>query len=220
MTAPPAELTFTADAAAVVPRTRAARVAKRTVDIGGALGLVVLTSWLMLLIALAIRLDSPGPALFRQRRIGRDGQPFRFVKFRTMAQDAEALGDQLRERSRDPHWLLLDHDPRITRLGRVLRRTSLDELPQLWHVLTGHMSLVGPRALSEADYVHVPTWGARRFLVAPGLTGLWQVEGRTRIGFEGMIHLDCRYVDTWSLRTDLILLLRTVPALITARGAN
>jgi lipopolysaccharide/colanic/teichoic acid biosynthesis glycosyltransferase len=220
MSARPAEVAARTDTSDEVPPTGAARIAKRTIDVVGALVLLVLLSWLILLIALAVRLNSPGPALFRQRRIGRDGQPFEFVKFRTMARDAEAMQAQLRGQSRDPHWLLLDHDPRVTRLGRVLRRTSLDELPQLWLVLRGDMSLVGPRALSEDDFLQVPPWGFRRFAVSPGLTGLWQVEGRTYVSFAEMIRLDCRYVDTWSLRNDLILLMRTVPALLTARGAN
>lgn len=198
----------------------AARAVKRMMDVAGALLLLILLTWAMLLIAVAIRLDSPGPALFRQRRIGRSGRAFQLVKFRTMVEGAERMADELREQSRDPHWLLLDDDPRITRLGHVLRRTSLDELPELWNVLRGQMSLVGPRPLSEEDQRYVPSWGRGRFDVAPGLTGLWQVEGRTRIGFEDMIRLDCRYVRCWSLRSDLILLVRTVPAVLTARGAN
>jgi lipopolysaccharide/colanic/teichoic acid biosynthesis glycosyltransferase len=201
-------------------RTRVAAIAKRALDVCGALVLLVLLTWLLLLIALVIRFDSRGPVLFRQRRIGRDGRPFELVKFRTMVENAEAMADGLRERSQDPHWLLLDEDPRVTRVGRILRRTSLDELPELWHVLWGRMSLVGPRPLSEDDQRNVPSWGGSRSEVLPGLTGLWQVRGRTRISFEDMIRLDCLYVENWSLRTDLMLLVRTVPALLTARGAN
>jgi lipopolysaccharide/colanic/teichoic acid biosynthesis glycosyltransferase len=195
-------------------------MAKRTLDVCGALILLVLVSWLFLLIALAIRLDSRGPALFRQRRIGRDGRRFELVKFRTMVENAEAMAAGLRERSRDPNWLLLDDDPRVTRVGRILRRTSLDELPELWHVLWGQMSLVGPRPLSEEDQRNVPSWGGSRSEVPPGLTGLWQVKGRTMISFEDMVRLDCLYVKNWTLRRDLMLLMRTVPALLTARGAN
>jgi lipopolysaccharide/colanic/teichoic acid biosynthesis glycosyltransferase len=201
-------------------RSRAAAMAKRGLDVCGALVLLVLLTPLLLLIALVIRLDSRGPVLFRQRRIGRDGRPFELSKFRTMVVNAEAMADGLRERSQDPHWLLLDEDPRVTRVGRILRRTSLDELPELWHVLWGRMSLVGPRPLSEKDQRNVPSWGSSRSEVLPGLTGLWQVRGRTRISFEDMIRLDCLYVQNWSLRTDLMLLVRTVPALLTARGAN
>jgi lipopolysaccharide/colanic/teichoic acid biosynthesis glycosyltransferase len=201
-------------------RTRAAARAKRALDVCGALILLVLLSWLFGLIALAIRLDSRGPALFRQRRIGRDGRPFELVKFRTMVENAETMVDSLRERSRDPNWLLLDDDPRVTRVGRILRRTSLDELPEFWHVLWGQMSLVGPRPLSEQDQRNVPSWGGSRSEVPPGLTGLWQVTGRTMISFEDMVRLDCLYVKNWTLRRDLMLLVRTVPALLTARGAN
>jgi lipopolysaccharide/colanic/teichoic acid biosynthesis glycosyltransferase len=201
-------------------RTRTAARAKRALDVCGALILLVLLSWLFGLIALAIRLDSRGPALFRQRRIGRDGRPFELVKFRTMVENAEAMVDSLRERSRDPNWLLLDDDPRVTRVGRILRRTSLDELPEFWHVLRGQMSLVGPRPLSEQDQRNVPSWGGSRSEVPPGLTGLWQVTGRTTISFEDMVRLDCLYVKNWTLRRDLMLLVRTVPALLTARGAN
>jgi lipopolysaccharide/colanic/teichoic acid biosynthesis glycosyltransferase len=193
---------------------------KRAIDVGGALALLILLSWLLLAIALAIRLDSRGPVLFRQRRIGRDGRPFELVKFRTMVEDAETMAGRLRGRSQDPHWLLLDDDPRITRFGRFLRRASLDELPELWHVVRGQMSLVGPRPLTEEDQRHVPSWGSSRSRVLPGLTGLWQVKGRTRISFEDMVRLDCLYVQNWSLRQDIVLLLRTVPAVLTTRGAN
>jgi lipopolysaccharide/colanic/teichoic acid biosynthesis glycosyltransferase len=204
----------------VVPAARVARVTKRALDLTGAVVLLVLMSWAMLLVALAIRLDSRGPVFFRQRRIGRGGRKFRLVKFRTMVAGAEAMDRELRERSQDPHWLLLADDPRVTRVGRVLRRTSLDELPELWNVIRGHMSLVGPRPLSEQDDACVPSWGRRRFDVYPGVTGLWQVEGRTHISFEDMIRLDCRYVRTWSFWGDLVLLARTVPAVLTGRGAN
>jgi lipopolysaccharide/colanic/teichoic acid biosynthesis glycosyltransferase len=201
-------------------RTWRAAVAKRALDICGALALLVLVSWLLLLIAVAIRLDSRGPILFRQRRIGRDGRPFELMKFRTMVPNADAMAEALRERSRDPNWLLLDDDPRITRVGRILRRLSLDELPEFWHVLRGQMSLVGPRPLSEVDQRNIPSWGSPRSNVQPGLTGLWQVSGRTEISFEDMVRLDCLYVQTWSLRADLMLLLQTVPAVLTGRGAN
>jgi lipopolysaccharide/colanic/teichoic acid biosynthesis glycosyltransferase len=197
-----------------------AAIAKRALDICGAFLLLVLVSWLLLLVAVAIRLDSRGPVFFRQRRIGRNRRPFDLIKFRTMVPNADAMAEALREDSLDPHWLLLDHDPRITRVGRVLRRLSLDELPELWHVLCGQMSLVGPRPLCEADERNIPTWGSPRSHVRPGLTGLWQVSGRTNISFEDMVRLDCLYVQTWSLGADLMLLLQTVPAVVTGRGAN
>jgi lipopolysaccharide/colanic/teichoic acid biosynthesis glycosyltransferase len=199
---------------------RVARVAKRALDVTVSVVVLLILGWAMLLIALAIRVDSGGPVFFRQVRVGRGERRFHLVKFRTMVPGAEAMAEALRDHSQDPHWLLLSNDPRVTRVGRILRRTSLDELPGLWNVLRGHMSLVGPRPLSEGDCACVPGWGQARFDVPAGVTGLWQVEGRTRIGFEDMIRLDCRYVRTWSLWSDLVLLARTVPAVLTARGAN
>jgi lipopolysaccharide/colanic/teichoic acid biosynthesis glycosyltransferase len=194
--------------------------AKRIIDIVGAALLLVIFAPALAAIAAAIWLTSPGPALFMQRRIGRDGASFRLVKFRTMTCDADALLDELRAESRDPHWLLLDRDPRVTRVGRVLRMASLDELPQLWNVLRGDMSLVGPRPLVEHEHRLVADWASQRTHVQPGLTGLWQVGGRTSVTFEEMLTLDMRYIRSWSLRQDLVLLARTVPAVLTGRGAN
>jgi lipopolysaccharide/colanic/teichoic acid biosynthesis glycosyltransferase len=200
--------------------SRAARAIKRTLDIVAATVLVVVLAPAMAAIALAVRLDSPGPALFCQRRVGRGGQTFALRKFRTMVTSAEGMTAALRAESSDPHWLALDRDPRVTRLGRVLRRTSLDELPQLWNVLKGEMSLVGPRPLVEAEDNHVIGWARRRLDVTPGLTGLWQVLGRTRISFEEMVKLDYLYVTNWSLYEDVRILFKTLPALLTRRGAN
>jgi exopolysaccharide biosynthesis polyprenyl glycosylphosphotransferase len=207
---------------AVHPPTlsRTARIAKRTLDIVGSLILIVVLAPLMAAVAVAVKLDSAGPALFRQERIGRRGRRFRVVKFRTMVAGTQSVGDTLRRASRDPHWLLLDKDPRITRVGAFLRRASLDELPQLWNVVRGQMSLVGPRPLTPADDAQVTGWGHRRLDVTPGLTGLWQVLGRTAIPFEEMVKLDYLYVANWSLWRDIELLLRTLPILLSGRGAN
>jgi lipopolysaccharide/colanic/teichoic acid biosynthesis glycosyltransferase len=197
-----------------------ARLAKRALDIFGAgLALIALAP-LMVVIAVAIRVDSRGPSLFHQVRIGREGRPFKMLKFRTMVADAEERRLGLVPLSRDPDWLLLDRDPRITRVGRVLRRTSLDELPQLLNVLRGRMSLVGPRPLIPAEHARVPDWARLRMDVAPGMTGLWQVSGRTTIPFVEMLALDCRYVATWSAWGDIALLIRTVPAVLSRRGAT
>jgi exopolysaccharide biosynthesis polyprenyl glycosylphosphotransferase len=202
----------------VLPRS--SRVVKRAVDVVGAgLGLLLLSP-LMALIAAAIKLDSRGPVLFKQPRVGAQGRTFSLLKFRTMAPDAQSRTAELMAKSADSHWLKLDHDPRVTRVGRLLRLASLDELPQLWNVLTGRMSLVGPRPLTPADHGQIESWGGIRLDLKPGITGLWQVLGRTNIPFEEMVTLDYVYVTNWSLWTDLKLLLKTLPAVAGARGAN
>ncbi|HSR95305.1 MAG TPA: sugar transferase [Solirubrobacterales bacterium] len=203
---------------AVLPRS--SRFLKRVIDLAAALTLLVLTAPLQAAIAAAVKLDSPGPALFLQVRIGRRGQRFRLVKFRTMAVDAEQRREELLAQSRDPGWLHLDHDPRVTRVGRFLRTYSLDELPQLWNVLKGEMSLVGPRPIVEDEDRQLQGWRRTRIDLTPGVTGLWQVLGRTNIPFEEMVKLDYLYVTNWSLWTDLRLVLRTLPVVLLKRGAN
>jgi lipopolysaccharide/colanic/teichoic acid biosynthesis glycosyltransferase len=189
-------------------------------DITGAAALLVILAPLMALIALAVKIESPGPAVFQQRRVGRNGLRFQLLKFRTMIHGAERLTAELLAQSRDPHWLLLERDPRVTRVGRFLRLWSLDELPQLWNVLKGEMSLVGPRPLTESEDCKVTGWARRRLDVTPGLTGLWQVLGRTSIPFEEMVKLDYLYVTNWSLYEDIRILRRTVPVLLARKGAN
>jgi exopolysaccharide biosynthesis polyprenyl glycosylphosphotransferase len=200
--------------------TRSSRALKRTMDLAGAAGLLLVTAPLFVVIALVLKLDSAGPVFFFQDRIGRRGRRFRVIKFRTMVVGAEALHAGLRARSRDPHWLLLDDDPRITRFGALLRRTSLDELPQLINVLRGEMSLVGPRPIVESEDRQLDGWRRSRVDLTPGLTGMWQVLGRTSIPFEEMIRLDYLYVTNWSLWTDVRLILRTLPAVLSRRGVN
>jgi exopolysaccharide biosynthesis polyprenyl glycosylphosphotransferase len=202
----------------VLPRS--SRLIKRGMDLTGAAVGLILLSPLIGLTALAVKLSSRGPVFFRQTRIGRRGEVFKLLKFRTMVRDAEALAPELMSASTDPHWLKLDHDPRITQVGRLLRLLSLDELPQLWNVLTGRMSLVGPRPLTPADHGQIDGWASIRLDLAPGITGLWQVLGRTNIPFEEMIKLDYVYVTNWSPWMDLKLLLYTVPAVAQRRGAN
>ncbi|MGX6446644.1 sugar transferase [Patulibacter sp. S7RM1-6] len=200
--------------------SRTARLLKRTMDVlGSAAGLVALTP-VLLAVAVAVRRDSAGPILFRQERVGRGGRAFELLKFRTMVPDADRLVEELMDRSSDPHWLQLDDDPRITRVGRFLRATSLDELPQLWNVLVGHMSLVGPRPLSVRDDARVGGWARGRLDLTPGLTGLWQVTGRKAVPFEDMVKLDYVYVSNWSLWQDVKLLLQTLPAVLGGRGAR
>ena len=182
--------------------------------------MLLLLSPLLALIAAVIKLDSDGPVLFRQVRVGRGGRRFQVLKFRTMDADAEERRSALLMQSKDPNWLYLDHDPRITRAGRLLRMSSLDELPQLWNVVRGEMSMVGPRPLIEAEDSMVEGWARGRLDLTPGITGYWQVLGRTRIPFEEMVKLDYLYVMNWSLWEDLRLMLRTLPAVLGGRGAN
>jgi lipopolysaccharide/colanic/teichoic acid biosynthesis glycosyltransferase len=193
---------------------------KRALDIVGAGLCLLLAMPLLLALVLAVRASSPGPALFRQRRVGRDGREFMILKLRTMVEGAERLRPQLIAFSSGPDWLDVAQDPRVTALGRFLRRTSLDELPQLLNVLRGHMSLVGPRPLPIDEDARVPEWARLRAAVRPGLTGLWQVSGRTRLGFADMLRLDCQYARRMSLRLDLWILLRTLPAVLTGSGAK
>lgn len=200
--------------------TRTARWMKRCLDLVVSALLLVLMAPVVALIVLAIKLDSKGPVLYRQVRVGRDGQRFELLKFRTMALGADRLDDELMKHSIDPDWLVMAEDPRVTRVGRTLRRNSLDELPQLWHVLRGQMSLVGPRPLSERDDRKVRGWQRNRLDLVPGMTGYWQVLGRNAISFEEMLEVDYAYVVGWSLWHDTRILLQTIPAVLRRRGAN
>lgn len=202
----------------VLPRS--SRFLKRAMDVVGAGLLLVLAAPVIVLAAIAIKLDSRGPVFFRQTRIGRSGRRFQLLKLRTMVADAERQRAALLARSKDPGWLLLDHDPRITRVGRFLRRSSIDELPQLWNVMRGEMSLVGPRPIVEDEDRQLLGWRRTRIDLTPGITGLWQVLGRTNIPFEEMIKLDYLYVTNWSLWNDVSLILRTLPAVLLKRGVN
>lgn len=201
-------------------RRRSALAVKRAIDVMVSAVAAVLCLPLMALIALVVRRCPPGPALFRQKRVGRDGRTFTVLKFRTMVVEAEQRGAELIPLSRDPDWLDLERDPRITRVGRVLRRTSLDELPQLFNVLRGDMSLVGPRPLVPVEAARAAELAPRRSEVPPGITGAWQVSGRTAISFRGMLALDAEYVAHWSLRRDLAIMARTIPVVLSGKGAN
>jgi exopolysaccharide biosynthesis polyprenyl glycosylphosphotransferase len=174
--------------------SRSSRAQKRAMDLLGSIVCLVLAAPVLVIIAVAIKLDSRGPVFFIQSRIGRAGKTLRVYKFRTMTRDAEAQRDKLTALSEDPNWLKLEADPRVTRVGRVLRTSSLDELPQLLNVVKGDMSLVGPRPLVEAEDDRVVDWGRARLDLTPGITGLWQVLGRTNIPFEEMVKLDYLYV--------------------------
>ncbi|MBX7160913.1 MAG: sugar transferase [Acidimicrobiia bacterium] len=195
-------------------------VAKRLVDVVVAVvGLVALAP-LLGLVALLIRLDSPGPVLFRQRRVGRGGTTFDMLKFRTMCDGAESLVDDLRGLSDvDSILFKMRRDPRVTRVGRHLRRFSIDELPQLWNVLVGQMSVVGPRPPLPSEVAEYPVWFHKRQSVRPGITGLWQVRGRSDLDFDESTRLDLYYVEHWSPWLDVEIALRTVGVVLFGRGA-
>lgn len=200
--------------------SRTSRMLKRGMDIVVAATLLTVFAPLVALIALAIKLDSKGPVFFRQVRVGHEERRFRLIKFRTMIQDADQMTAELMEKSADPNWLFIENDPRVTRLGRFLRQTSLDELPQLWNVLRGDMSLVGPRPLSECDDDSVTGRERHRLDLVPGVTGYWQILGRTSIPFREMVEMDYAYVTSWSLFGDMKILIRTIPAVLLRRGVN
>jgi exopolysaccharide biosynthesis polyprenyl glycosylphosphotransferase len=194
---------------------------KRAIDVASALMLVTVLSPLLLAITAAIKLSSPGPAVFAQERYGLRKRRFRMFKFRTMVCNAEALQPSLEciNEAQGPVFKIRN-DPRVTRVGKFLRRTSLDELPQLFNVIRGEMSLVGPRPLPVRDVEHfVEPWPMRRFSVKPGLTCLWQISGRCNLTFDDWVRLDLEYIDTWSLRLDLRILLKTIPAVLRGAGA-
>jgi exopolysaccharide biosynthesis polyprenyl glycosylphosphotransferase len=198
--------------------TRSSWFLKRTLDWCIALCVIVALSPVLALIAAAIRLDSRGPVLFRQTRIGRDGEPFEMLKFRTMVDGADALKAALRDRNEADGLFKIADDPRVTRVGRALRRMSLDELPQLVNVLRGEMSLVGPRPLVVEEDDKVRGWHRRRLQLTPGMTGHWQILGSARIPLNEMVKIDYLYVANWSLWGDIKILLRTVPYLLRRRG--
>jgi exopolysaccharide biosynthesis polyprenyl glycosylphosphotransferase len=199
--------------------TRSSAAIKRSFDlVGASIGLLAIAP-LMLAIAIAIRLDSRGPVFFRQLRVGRHGRRFYMLKFRTMVPNAEDLKDALRHRNEAKEGLFkIAEDPRVTRVGRWLRKTALDELPQLFNILTGEMSLVGPRPLVVDEDECIAGWHRRRLEITPGITGPWQILGPARVPLKEMVALDYLYAANWSLWVDLKILLRTVPHVLGRRG--
>ena len=180
--------------------------------------LVLLPLWV--LIAVAIKLDTPGPVLFRDSRIGLGESPFGMLKFRTMVLGASERQDELEGRNEAAGALFkIRDDPRVTRVGRLLRKLSLDELPQLLNVLRGEMSLVGPRPLPLRDYAKLDAWHRKRYLVLPGITGLWQISGRSNLTFDDLVRLDFYYIENWSIWLDVSILIRTPLAILSGRGA-
>lgn len=195
-------------------------VAKRVLDVLLSTIALALISPLLLLVALLIRLTSPGPIIYRQHRVGKSGRIFTMYKFRSMRQGADRELASLRSLNEaDGPLFKMRADPRVTRIGRLLRRTSIDELPQLLNVIHGEMSLVGPRPPLAHEVMQYAQWQVRRLSVTPGLTGLWQVSGRSNLGFDDGVRLDLRYIDECSLLLDLSILARTIPAVLLSRGA-
>jgi exopolysaccharide biosynthesis polyprenyl glycosylphosphotransferase len=196
-------------------------LAKRLMDICGSAVLLIALAPLLAVVALLIKLDSPGPVLFTQQRVGLNKRRFTLFKFRTMAAGADqhqALLEGLNE-AEGPVFKIKD-DPRITRIGRILRRYSIDELPQLLNVFKGEMSLVGPRPLPVRDVERIDArWHKRRLSVKPGVTCLWQVNGRSDVSFDFWVRMDLEYIDKWSLGLDLKILMKTIPAVLRGSGA-
>jgi exopolysaccharide biosynthesis polyprenyl glycosylphosphotransferase len=201
------------------PDRTVALIAKRLLDIGVSLTALVLLSPLIAVIALAIRVREGGPILFRQVRVGEHGRPFQVVKFRTMIPDAEdRLGDLAVRNEIQGHAFKVTDDPRVTATGRTLRALSLDELPQLWNVLRGEMSLVGPRPPLPREVSAYDVWHRRRLSMKPGITGLWQVAARREAEFDRWVRMDLDYIDRWSLWLDFKILARTIPAVLSLQG--
>ncbi len=199
--------------------TRSSAAFKRGFDLlGASLGLLAVSP-LLAVIAVAVKLEDGGPVFFRQQRVGRHGHRFRMLKFRTMVPNADALKDSLRHRNEAQEGLFkIAEDPRVTRVGRLLRRTALDELPQLWNIVRGEMSLVGPRPLVLDEDQRIEGWHRRRLELTPGMTGPWQILGPARVPLREMVAIDYLYVANWSLWTDIKILLRTVPHVLGRRG--
>ena len=194
---------------------------KRAIDIFGSLACMILLSPVFLAIAIAVKLSSPGPVIFRQVRVGRYGRHFRFYKFRSMRTDAEALKSKLmaKNESKDGVIFKMKDDPRITKVGRFIRRTSLDELPQLWNVFIGDMSLVGPRPPVPSEVAEYTLEDRKRLDVIPGITCLWQINGRSEIPFSEQVQLDKEYILAPGVWKDIKILLKTIPAILGGKGA-
>jgi lipopolysaccharide/colanic/teichoic acid biosynthesis glycosyltransferase len=198
--------------------SRRARLIKRAFDVVGSAALMVALAPLLATVAATIRLTSPGPAVFRQTRVGRNGRSFEMLKFRTMVIDADARKAELLSLNEADGLFKIYDDPRITAVGRLLRRCWLDELPQLVNVLRGDMSLVGPRPLVVDEDEKIVGWHRNRLDLTPGMTGSWQVLGAARIPLREMVTIDYLYVTNWSLWGDIKILLRTVPCVVGRRG--
>jgi exopolysaccharide biosynthesis polyprenyl glycosylphosphotransferase len=193
---------------------------KRTFDLVISLVLLIVLSPVLVAIAIAVKLSSPGPVIYRSARPGMAGRPFNCFKFRTMREHADQIQSHLELLNEQTGALFkIRQDPRTTGVGRILRRFSMDELPQLVNVVRGEMSLVGPRPLPMRDFNRLEEWHKKRYLVLPGITGLWQVSGRSDLDFDDLVRLDFLYLERWSIMLDLSILLKTIPAVLSRRGA-
>lgn len=220
----PAEQTTLAQRLALVgdtPQTGLASACKRLVDLAVAIIAIPILAIPVFVISLLIVIDNGWPIIFAQERLGKNGRPFTVYKFRSMRKDAEERLHEVLEHNhiKDGPTFKLKDDPRMTRVGRFIRRTSLDELPQIWNILLGHMSFVGPRPPLASEVLEYEDWQVRRLAVTPGLTGLWQVSGRSDLSFTEMVTLDIDYVERWSPAYDIALLARTPVAVLSGRGA-
>ncbi len=203
------------------PTDEVALVLKRAFDIAVSAVMLLLVAPLFGAVAVAIRVDSPGPVFFRQRRVGLHGREFVFYKFRSMCVDAEAKLESLRQFNEVTGPVFkMRRDPRVTRVGHILRRTSIDELPQFWNVFKGEMSVVGPRPPTLDEVRKYKPWQRRRLSMKPGITCTWQVSGRSNIDFDRWMQLDLAYIDNWSLWNDVQICVKTIPAVLTSRGAH
>ena len=197
-------------------------VMKRIIDIVGAIVGLMITAVVMLFVAPAVKLESPGPLIFKQKRVGKNGRYFYIYKVRSMYQDAEARKAELMEKNEMKGFMFkMTDDPRITKVGKFIRSTSIDELPQFWNVLKGDMSLVGTRPPTVDEFKQYEARHKRRLSMKPGLTGLWQVSGRSNIeDFEEVVRLDCEYIDNWSIQLDIQIILKTVVVIFKKVGSK
>jgi exopolysaccharide biosynthesis polyprenyl glycosylphosphotransferase len=203
-----------------IPNSAAYAAAKRLFDVALGTLIVVTLIPILPLIALMIKLDSRGPVIFKQQRVGENGKIFNFYKFRSMIHQADDKKDGLSKlNEQDGPIFKIRSDPRITAVGKFLRRSSLDEIPQVFNVLKGDMSIVGPRPPLPGEVVNYQPWHMKRLAVKPGITCLWQISGRSQIGFNEWMRLDMEYLKTRSFRTDLLIFLKTIPAVIARKGA-
>jgi exopolysaccharide biosynthesis polyprenyl glycosylphosphotransferase len=195
--------------------------AKRIMDICGAFTGLIFLSWLFIIVAILIKLEDPkGPVFFKQIRIGKDGKEFNMYKFRSMVCDAEErLKDLLKYNEVSGAMFKMKNDPRVTKVGKIIRKTSIDELPQLWNVLKGDMSLVGPRPPLPGEVAEYTEYDKQRLLVTPGCTGLWQVSGRNDLGFHEMVELDLQYIHERSLLYDMKIILKTIKVMVRPNSA-